>query len=371
MAAHATERGETATATILVVDDDPLTRTLLVEYLADHYQVVEAKNGTVALEITATRDIDLVLLDVVMPDLDGFDVVRALRGRGDGPFLPVILLSGLTDQASRRTGLAAGADEFLSKPFDPEELLLRVRNLLALRDKECALLERNVEHAELRRFRDEMSALVVHDLKNPLSALGTNIDFALAHWGTEDGLAALQDADLAARRLGELVENLADVQRLEATRLTLDRRRVRIDELLARTLAARRYHAERRQLTVAFECPPGVELAADENMILRAIENILDNAFRYAPPGGRIAIAVDCLDAVIRIRIGNSGAPVPAEARVRIFEKFGQAREAGAGRANLGLGLYFCRLAVEAHGGRIWLESTAALPTIFAIELPR
>jgi two-component system, sensor histidine kinase and response regulator len=354
--------------TVLVVDDEPVNRALIRAYLADHgYHLIEAASGQEALEIASQTDVDLVLLDVVMPGIDGMEVTRRLRASSPDGFLPIVLVTALTDQGSRRRGLEAGADEFLSKPVDPQELLLRTRNLLALRDKEKALLERNIELLELRRFRGEMVALVLHDLKNPLAALRTNVSFAKDCWPDAEAVEALADAETSGQQLSDLLTNIAEVQRLEEASLPLRRESVRVAGLLTEVLNGRRTHARQREIVLSLDADPAVELAVDRRLMRRVVENLLDNAFRYVPVGGQIQIAVTAAGEHTQISVGNSGPAVPADACTRIFEKYVRTSKH---RQNLGLGLYFCRLAVEAHGGRIGVSGSAELPTNFVIELP-
>ena len=163
---------------------------------------------------------DLVLLDVLMPGLDGFRTVELLKQRA-GIFLPVIMVTGLCDLQSRRDALVAGADDVLTKPLDCKELLLRVRNQLALRQSAATQMERNVELVELQRFKTEMSQTIVHDLKNPACAVLSTIEYALEESSKlpEDVVEALQDAHRASRRLNELLVNLLDMTRIETARL--------------------------------------------------------------------------------------------------------------------------------------------------------
>jgi signal transduction histidine kinase len=358
-------------AKILIVDDEPLNRELLHAYLdgAGH-EIVEAAAGEQALAISRDFRPDLVLLDVMMPGLSGFDTARFLKQLAPDEFLPVVLVTALSDHASRLDGLRAGADEFLTKPIDRHELTLRITNLLALRDKEAALLRRNRELVELHRFRDEMSAMIVHDLKNPLTAVLANLDFAADDPDVKaDTLEAIRDSKSAANRAVRLLANLLDVARLEEKQLRLRRSRVAVVELVEPLVRQRLHAAGIRSISIDSAIDAGAQLNADTELVVRIIENVFDNALRHTPPGGRIAVRGAALDSGVRLTIGNSGAPIPAEARRRIFDKYAQA-DGAVGRMNLGLGLYFCRLAAEAHGGRMWVEETAELPTVFALELP-
>jgi two-component system, sensor histidine kinase and response regulator len=358
-------------ATILVVDDEPKNRDLIVGMLQglDHL-VVEAVTGEAALALMETTPVDLVLLDVMMPGLNGFEVVHRIRQRTADDFLPIMLLTALDDSASRIQGLSVGADELLTKPINRSELLLRTSSLLRLREQERTLRRQNVELKDLHRFREEMSALLVHDLKNPLSVVLASLalvkdDATLS----PPSLAIIDDATLAGERVIRLLNNLLDVVRQEQGQLTVQTEAVDLLTFV-RTLANQRLPFAREasiELTCAID--PDVAVDVDRDLIARVLENVLDNAFRHVPDGGRIHLAAERGGDWTRLRIANTGPAIPVESRELVFEKFRRASPQ-VGRMNLGLGLYFCKLAVEAHGGRIWIEETAAFPTAFVLELP-
>src|ERR1700749_5080822 len=154
-------------AKILIVDDEPVNRDILIAFLDDSgHELIEAGNGQEALDQVAKHAPDLLLLDIMMPELDGFEVIRRLRASVT-EYLPIILVTARADLASRVEGLDVGAHEFLTKPVAARELVLRVSNLLRLRARERELTKLHVEQIELHRFKDEMSALIAHDLKNP------------------------------------------------------------------------------------------------------------------------------------------------------------------------------------------------------------
>ena len=358
-------------ATILIVDDEPLNRELLIAYLdgADHL-LLEAASGETAIRLALEHRPDLVLLDVMMPGLDGYETTARLKSLFEHELLPIILVTARADHESRLQGLRAGADEFLTKPVERHELALRVDNLLALRAKEAALVRRNVELVELQRFREEMSALVVHDLKNPLAVILANLDYVID--GEADGdewREAWRDSKSAGERALRLLANLADLTRIEVGQLPLVRARTQLDSLIAPLVKQRAHLAEARSIRFDSELATGAPVCIDAELMSRVVENVFDNALRHTPAGGRIAVRGSTQADAVRLCIGNTGNAIPAESRMRIFDKFGQA--GAQGRMNLGLGLYFCRLAIEAHGGKIWVEESTELPTIFNLELPR
>ncbi|MEO6950753.1 MAG: HAMP domain-containing sensor histidine kinase [Polyangia bacterium] len=358
-------------ARILIVDDDALNRELLRAYLHDSgHVIIEADSGERAVQLARTERVDLVLCDVVMPSLSGFDVTLKLKAEAADHFLPVILLTSLSDPSSRLLGLRSGADDFLVKPIDRLELLARVSNLLRLRNKEIALVQRNIDLIELQRRRDDMAAMIVHDLKNPMAVILANLSVlqCSADKLDSDDVEALTDSITAGRRMQRLLSNLLDQARLEATSLELNRQPVKLARILESLLGQRSFILRARNIVAKIEAPPELEMQLDSDLLARGFENILDNSIRYTPSGGVLELSVEVRATDVSIRIGNSGPAIPVEARQRIFEKYSQAGPASHGTA--GLGLYFCRLVVEAHGGHLDVEETERLPVVFHVRLP-
>jgi signal transduction histidine kinase len=359
-------------ARLLVVDDNAATRELMRAYLSSEgHEIVEASSGeeALALAAVATARPDLVLLDIMMPGLNGFETAVRLKRDAGELFLPILLVSSLSDPSSRVLGLKVGADDFLTKPIDRSELRARVNNLLALRNKGRELATRNRELMELERFRDEMSALLVHDLKNPISIVLANLEWVLESPRLSDEeREALADARLAGDRTLRLVANLLDVARSNAGRLELKRAQQQLHALVAPVAERYRRVAEPRGIHIEVAVSAELEAPIDAELVTRVVENIFDNSLRYTPAGGRVRVDAERRGAQVQLRIGNSGAPIPVEARERIFDKFAQA-DWRLRRSNMGLGLYFCRLVAEAHGGAIHVEQQADLPTVFVIDL--
>jgi signal transduction histidine kinase len=220
---------------------------------------------------------------------------------------------------------------------------------------------------ELERLRAELASLVVHDLRSPLSAVAANLEYLREQLpaGGGDAIEAAVDAIAATRRIDDLIRMFLEMTRLEDGALPLSLARVSPAELTAAIVAERKRAAGLGGVQIVHRVDPAIVVEADAVLLRRSLENIIDNALRYTPPSGRIEIWSDVGPKGVELRVGNSGPPIPDEDRGKIFEKFGQARRSG--RANFGLGLYFCRLVAEAHGGRLWVESTPALPTVFGM----
>lgn len=359
---------------VLVIDDDPeileITRQALV---AAGHEVVTAATGEAGLQAAERHAPDLAIVDLAMPGIDGFEVIRCLK-RIDGPFLPVILFTAMDESANRVKGFAAGCDDFLGKPVDLHELRARVHSLLMRRSQDMELRRMNQRMAEAQKLKEDLAALVVHDLRNPLSALAGNIE--LLEEEITDPSAMVRESladcrELAARALA-LLAGLLDVAQLEEGLLRVAPIDVAVSEFLPTAARSSSAYFKARKLSLVVEVSPvALHGTFDPDLIARVLENLVANAVRYASGGGRIRLAAWREPGHLLFSVGNDGPPVPAAERGRIFEKFYRIEERRAGaRANRGMGLHFCRLAVEAHGGRISVEETADYPTTFYIRLP-
>jgi two-component system sensor histidine kinase/response regulator len=357
-------------AKILIVDDEPVNRDVLIAFLdgAGH-ELIEAGNGKEALEQVAKHSPDLLLLDLMMPELDGFGVIRQLRAQVT-EYLPIILVTARADQASRVEGLDVGADEFLTKPVDPRELVLRVSNLLRLRSRERELLKMHVEQVELHRFKDELAALIAHDLTNPVSAVIANLSFLRQEAGLPEPFAeALEDASVASQRVLRLIQNLQDVGRLESDHVQIKRAPTQLAALAHKVVAEYGLLLRSKDITVRVTIDPGLRASIDVDLVTRLAASLFDRAVRVTPAHGRIDIGGELEPSgTVRLTLGHGGAPIALAARLGLFEKYGQPG-AKVGRTSLGLGFYFCRLVAEAHGGSIAVDETADHPTLFRVEL--
>ena len=252
------------------------------------------------------------------------------------------------------------------------ESLRRLEDAASSRELQLrASTARNHTLIELGRFKDELATMLVHDLNNPLSVVLANYDYILKGFeGTTDRRQALQDSQTAVHRMLRLLSNLVDATRLEDGTFRVSVSELDVLGLLQRLAEERRVLAREHDISIVVVPSSGVTATVDVDLLTRTLENVLDNALRHTPIGVRIEIRLLALGDDFEIRVGNSGAAIAIEARQAIFDKHGQVGSEIA-RRRPGLGLYFCRLATEGQGGRIWLTETEGLPTEFRIQLPR
>lgn len=361
-------------AVILITDDDPRNRELIAAYLRrSRHRLVLAASGREALAVAEEDSPDLAIVDLDMPELDGQKTMRLLKHQSAGEYLPVILVVPFGDLDTRLGAWQAGADEVMLKPVHRDELLVRTENLLQLRAERLAMARSNRELLRLQEFKSNLDQLLVHDLKNPLAALSANLEYLgqeVAASFEPDVVEAVGDALGASRRLQRMVASILDVSGFEEGVLQPKRTRVPLAPLLSGLQRLHRHAADERGVAVEVECPGDLELEVDRELFTRVIENLLETALRRTGRGGLITLRGQRRgESTVRLVVATSGQPIPDDMRGRLFEKYGAlAMREGEQRVGVGLGLYFCRLAVEAHGGRIFLDDGDRVD--FVIELP-
>lgn len=360
---------------ILIADDEAANRDLLTVLLEPlGVPLVCAVDGEEVLGHLARGRFDLVLLDVMMPGKDGLQVLRRVREDPALADLPVVLVTAAGDREHRMRGFEAGATEFLTKPVDRALLLTRVRTLLRYREASEAVKERNAELEQLHQEQRVLTDFVVHDLKNPLSVILSNLTWLRQELPDADPetASALADSHRSASRMLAMIGDLLLISKMEKKGSGFVMRRAPVDlsamvEELCRERAAL---AAERELALTFEAPPELTAALDGPLIHRVLENLLENALRYADAGGQVRLSAARQGAELLLAVANTGRPIPPEERARLFARFSQGSNALAPSTSVGLGLYFCRLVAEAHGGSIAVDGVPGWPTRFVVRLP-
>jgi len=382
-----------ARETILVIDDNLQNREVAEGHLVSAgYDAVLADSGETGLARFQERRPGLVLLDVVMPRMDGFETCRRLRALPGGPDVPILFLTALGDLGTHKAALDSGADDFLTKPINRTELLIRLRSLLRirrlsdeLRSNYEVIRSQRDELLTVQRQRLELATLIVHDLKNPLSSILSNVEYLNASAAIpERERESLSDVLRASRSMFRMVMNLLDVSRSDDGALVPRCLEFDVAALLAEIWSETVHRLEEKGQTLSVSVEPAVgAIVADRDLVRRVVENLIDNSHKYSPRNGRIsidvtAVALDAGDGqppvpAIDLRVRDEGAGIPADYRTRIFEKYVRVEDRGVmqPRNSQGLGLVFCRIAVEAHGGHIWVEDNGAKGSCFCLRLPR
>jgi len=356
---------------LLVESDAREMRSLQSALDPGIYQVFSSSRGDEALEMVCRNRPDLVLLDARIPEMNGFDVCRQMKHQLDTRQIPVILTSERNGCEDRIVAMEAGADDFLHKPIDPVELKIRVNSMLRLKayaddlEKSCREIARkNDQLMELEGVREELAHMIIHDMTNPLSAVTLGVETVLYE---RENLSEKQERILEiclvnCREHMALIDNILDVYRMESREFNPSKKLTSLGELIDGVLVMFRHRIEAKRITLVRPEGPGLpHMRIDPMLMKRVLANLVSNAIRHTPAEGRIEIDVrptgERGDYVIRVTDNGTGMdPVYFE---KVFDKFQQVemKKAGVIRGNLGLGLAFCKLVVEAHDGRIWVES--------------
>jgi signal transduction histidine kinase len=346
---------------ILIVDDFPDTLALYEAILTDEgHRVRTASDGAAALSRVDEQEPELVLLDVSMPGIGGVEVLRRLRARrGGGPSV-IMLTAARREPQSIEAGLKEGADAYLTKPIDSRELLARVRAAL-----ETFRLKRMLE----AQRRDHV-AMLVHDLRHPLSSLGLIAELLDAEEADpKERRTAVAQIRSMCTEMSRLIDGVLVASRLEAGMFTVEPRAIRARAVVEPMLAVFRPIAARRNVTLEFEGSLDEDIKADSHKLQQALDNLLANAIKFTPRGGRVRVRVWRETGRCVFEIADSGPGIAKAEQETVFDRYKQgARGRTAGGA--GLGLAIARGIAEAHGGSISVERGDLGGATFRIALP-
>ncbi len=371
----------TAFGTILIAEDQDINRMILAHSLrAEGMTVIETVDGVAALERITAAPPDLVLLDISMPRMDGREVLERLKADPLLQHLPVVMISADSELSTVVQCVSLGADDYLVKPFEPVLLRARISALLErkfLRDREMALHAQLAQHYdELRRLaklKDDLTHMIIHDLRTPLTSILTGLM-------TLESLAPLDELQqelltlsiTGGQTLLGMINDLLEISKMEDGSLKLRYELLDPGELAdaavqqVAALAQGKGHILRREIASAAPSVPG-----DREQLLRTLVNLLGNACKFTPDGGTITLSAHADGDRLVFAVTDTGEGIPREAFARIFEKFGQVEQRKTGhKLSTGLGLTFCKMVVEAHGGRIQVDSELGQGSTFSFTLP-
>lgn len=359
--------------TIMVVDDTPANLGLLERMLRERgYQVRAFPRGDLALSAASRNPPDLVLLDIRMPGMDGFEVCARLKADEALREIPVIFLSALSEVQDKVKAFAVGGVDYVTKPFQVEEVHARVETHLNLCRRSRQLREAYDKLRELEALRDNLIHMIAHDMRSPLMTIWGGLELI------GDGLDDLpgEDRDVlemarsAAEDLTGMIDDMLDISRMESGELPIHPAKICIGEVARGAVASLGVQARIKDITLHSPGQTGY-VRADADILRRVLVNLLMNAIKFSPEGTHVRVTVR--EEVGRVRVGvtDEGRAVPEAYREKIFHKFGQLNSRKEGQKHsTGLGLAFCKLMIEAHGGHIGVTGGADGGNEFWITLP-
>jgi signal transduction histidine kinase len=357
---------------ILAVDDTAENLRLLSGMLGEKgYQVRPVTSGRHALQAAERSAPDLILLDINMPEMDGYEVCRQLKSKDSLRDVPVVFLTALTETADKLKAFSVGGVDYISKPFQIDEVLARVKVHIALRRAQAELAKNYEQLKALEKVRDNLVHMIVHDMRSPLAVIMGHLDLVrMFSEGAlpDSALTSLDAASRGARSLTNMTDDLLDVSKMEEGKLALNRENCDLYPLAQEVVSGLTTLDRNRLISVEIAAPAIASF--DPAIMRRILQNLLSNAIKHTPTGSAIRIQTIDGENQLRVLVIDSGPGVPIEAREKIFQKFGAAESRKDQQYHsVGLGLAFCKLAVQAHGGRIGVDSNEPQGSVFWFEV--
>ncbi len=363
---------------VLVVDDDRMNIRILGGILrAEGYQLSEASSGEAALAAYGAVEPHLVLLDVMMPGIDGFETCRRLKAAHGEKCAPVIFITAKNESDDVVEGLEAGGVDYLPKPFKPKEVLARIRSHLQnqlLAEQQQALVD---QLSKANAAKNRFLGMAAHDLRNPLASIRGLSEFL------RDGAVGPLSADQldlvvtihgASQSMLDMVNELLDLATIESGELKLHVEPHNLADIVAKSTTLTNMEAAKKNTHVVFAVPAApVTLSLDAAKIRQVVDNLLSNAVKYSPPGSTITAIVQAnpQDATGSFAVRDQGPGIPDGERDKLFKDFSRLSVQPTGGENsTGLGLAICRKIVDAHRGTIVVENLPAGGCEFRVTLP-
>jgi signal transduction histidine kinase len=361
---------------ILAVDDDRINLRIIGGILRhEGYEISEAASGEQALDLYSSFQPNLVLLDVMMPGIDGFTTCRTLKKTYGDKCAPVIFVTAKSEADDVVMGFDAGGVDYLTKPFRPKEVVARIRTHLSNQQlvEQQKLLVNQLSKANADK--DRFLGMCAHDLRNPLSSIR-----GLAELMDEDAVGVLtteqheiiQTIHGASQSMLQLVNELLDVATIEGGHLKLERHPTSITEIVERSVHLSNMEAAKKDSKVEMlrlDGDPMVDV--DRNKMRQVVDNVISNAIKYSPKGSVVTVAIHADGGVAGFAVKDEGPGIPENERHMLFKDFGRlsAKPTG-GEKSTGLGLAICRKIVEAHKGTIVVNNLPAGGAEFVVSVP-
>jgi signal transduction histidine kinase len=387
---------------VLIVDDQPSARESLEALLTGQgYDLAFASNGAEALAAARELEPDVILLDVMMPGMNGFEVCRQLRADPNLAEVPIIMVTALDDRESRLQSIEAGADDFATKPYDRAELRARVRTITRLNRYRRLLMERaKREQAErdilllkeAERLKDQFVSNVSHELRTPLSTITLlvgNLDSFYDHMDEDKRRKLVRDIRRQTQVLDELIGNILEISRIDGQRISVERQRVDLAQLVREEADKQLPLAQKKLQALQVMGDETLTVMGNESQLRQVIRNLLNNAIKYTPNGGQIRCEGAVYDAPALLqhtqewpgladllagrwaawRVIDTGVGIGPQDMPHLFERFYRAQSQG-NIPGTGLGLSIAKELVELHHGYIAVASTPGQGSTFAVYLP-
>ncbi len=372
------------TPLVLIIDDDAGTRLLVRECLEQNdFIVEEAEDGLQGLSKFASLNPDIVLLDVVMPRMDGFAACAEIRRFDSGDHTPIIMMTGLDDTKSINLAYEAGATDFINKPINWTVLPHRLRYILRSSGALVKLDKAFEELKELERLKDAFLSSVSHELRTPLTSIRSFSEILLSYddVAPQNYREFLRIINTESERLTRLIDDVLDLSKIEAGMMAWNDELLRLEEVLNSVIKAQKPLYQTKSLQLLLDIPPDIPpVYADRDRIHQVMTNLINNAIKFSFEGGEIRIRAEVFIGKrfsetltwVRVSVADQGAGIAAKDLAAIFDKFrqGTSNTLTDKPKGTGLGLPICREIITHYEGNIWVESRKGEESTFFFTLP-
>lgn len=372
-----------ADSTILIVDDTPANLRLLSHVLTkEGYAYIEASDGEKALQLAEKHHPDLILLDIMMPGMDGFEVVKQLKAEENLAEIPIIFLSSLSETDDKIQGFKYGGVDYITKPFQKEETLARIKTHLKIRflqkqlnERIRILRDREVELSRLNQKKDDLVRMVSHDIKNPLTGIIGLVKLMrdsdkISPEEQKQMLSVIEDS---GTNLLNLVREMLDRETQKTEPQAIEYSECDVNDILERVIAMNKAKSVLKNISLHFSVAPAhLHLNADQNKLEIALNNLVSNALKFTPSEGAVSVEAQAREEDVLFKVIDSGIGIPEKMQPNLFLNPDKAsRDGTGGEVGTGLGLDIVQLYVDLHKGKVWVESKLDEGTTFFISIPK
>ena len=362
-------------AHIMVVDDIAENLQVLGNILhKEGFNISFAQDGKQAIEIIMEILPDLILLDVTMPEMDGFEVCTCLKKNEKTKYTPIIFLTAHTEIESMIKGFTLGAADYVTKPFNPQELLARVYAHIDIKLSKDIIASQNKKLKELNNAKDKFFSIIAHDLKNPFASLISSSElllFLLEKNEIEKAKSKAQMIFDASKNGYILLQNLLEWSQSQLGNIKFSPENLIFSKLVNETILFVEIHANNKTIKINNEVPEDLELFADISLLEFILRNLITNAIKFTNSNGQITINAKHNSLETEICVNDNGVGIPKDIADKIFNIGSKITSKGtSGEKGTGLGLILCNEFVVKHGGKIWVESEVGKGSEFKFTLP-
>jgi len=355
--------------TILVVDDNPTNIELLLVYLYEKkYRILVTRDGASAIKRAVSVKPDLILLDIMMPGMNGFETCEHLKKTPETKNIPIIFMTALADLDTKLKGFEYGAVDYITKPFQKAEVVARIQTHLIIQEQKQKL-------AQLNASKDRFFSIVSHDMKGAFGSLLSFTQYvsnSFDDWSREDLKRLIYEMSSAAEKNYKLLENFLDWSKTQMGATPFQPSKILLEYIIVQAIQVFQGQADSKNIKINYDFNSEHYIQADAQMLATVFRNLISNAIKFTHSGGTVTVTCEEVDDLLNISVSDNGCGMDHENLDHLFcmdKKFHT--EGTAGEKGTGLGLLLCKDLLEKHNGQISVKSKKDHGTKFTVQLPK